>query len=180
MNTQDRSEMKALGQYVLGAALAALALAILSGCQTVRSVINEYRDWRDEQQAKDEQPATPGNPATPDKPETPDTPTKPETPAEPSVPQGDNSFLWKPVAETRGGVVAVITPAKLTVKLVKVNGVNDTAEYAGRANGNRQHFFQRKTGSAYGRNVSVEAIDASGSVLRKWTVPDGGARWASN
>lgn len=179
MNTQDRSEMKALGQYVLGAVLAALAMAMLSGCQTVRAAVDEYRDWRAEQKAKQEQPAKPETP--PAKPETPDTPTKPETPAEPSVPQGDNSFLWKPVAETRGGVVAVITPANLTLSKVHVAGANHTREYAGRANGDRQHWYQDRTGSAFGANVKIEAFDkASGKVIRVWTVPNGAARWASH
>lgn len=167
----DRDAL-AITWYVIGAVLACIAISALSGCKTVRSAVDEYRDWRDEQKAKQEQPA---------KPETP--PAQPETPAtpeQPSVPQGDNTFLWKPVSESRQGRCAVITPANLNVSKVHLNGINDTAEYAGRANGERQHFFQRKTGAAYGRNVSVEAIDASGAVLRKWTVPDGAARWGSN
>ena len=101
------------------------------------------------------------------------------TPSEP-VQAGDNTFLWKPVSESRQGRCAVITPANLNVSKVHVNGANQTAEYAGRANGNRQHWFQNKTGAAYGANVKVEAFAANGAVLRTWTVPNGAARWGSN
>lgn len=102
------------------------------------------------------------------------------TPSEP-VQAGDNTFLWKPVSESRQGRCAVITPANLTLSKVHVAGANNTAEYAGRANGNRQHWFQNKTGSAFGANVKVEAFDkASGKVVRTWVVPNGGARWGSN
>ena len=151
--------------------LAACGL-LLAGCQTIRDVADEYRDWRDEQKAKQEQPA---------KPETPDTPTKPATPAEPSVPQGDNTFLWKPVSDSRQGRACAIIPAKPGKLSVRINGSGaHVAEVTGPANGNRWHYFLRQTGSAYGRNVAVEALDASGAVRRKWVVPDGSARWGSN
>lgn len=100
-------------------------------------------------------------------------------PSEP-VQAGDNTFLWKPVSESRQGRCAVITPANLNVSKVHVNGSNQTAEYAGRANGNRQHYFQKATGAAYGVNVKVEAFAANGAVLRTWVVPNGAARWGSN
>lgn len=157
--------------------LAGLAAAgiLVSGCQTIRDVADEYRDWRAEQKAKQEQPATPETP--PAKPETPDTPTKPETPAEPSVPQGDNTFLWKPVAETRGGVACVLLPAGITASKIHVNGANHTKEGGRRANGNRQHFWQDRPGKSFGANVRVEAFDKSGKVIKKWTVPNGAARY---
>lgn len=107
------------------------------------------------------------------------TPTTPTTPVEP-IEVGDNTFLWKPVSESRQGRCAVITPANLNLSKVYVNGANQTAEYAGRANGNRQHFFQKATGSAYGANVKVEAFNNAGQVVRTWTVPNGGVRWGSN
>jgi hypothetical protein len=108
------------------------------------------------------------------------TPAPVPTPSEP-VQAGDNTFLWKPVSESRQGRCAVITPANLTLSKVHVAGANNTAEYAGRANGNRQHWFQNKTGSAFGANVKVEAFDkASGKIIRTWTVPNGAARWGSN
>jgi len=105
--------------------------------------------------------------------------TPPATPSEP-VQAGDNTFLWKPVSESRQGRCAVITPANLNVSKVHVNGANQTAEYAGRANGDRQHWFLNKTGAAFGANVKVEAFAANGAVLRTWVVPNGAARWGSN
>lgn len=108
---------------------------------------------------------------------TPDTVTPPAT-VDPVV-VGDNTFLWKPVSESRQGRCAVITPANLNVAKVLVNGTNHTKEYAGRANGERQHWFQDATGAAYGNGVKVQALDAAGKVLRTWTVPAGGARWGS-
>lgn len=107
------------------------------------------------------------------------TPVPTPTPAEP-VQAGDNTFLWKPVSESRQGRCAVITPANMNVSKVHVNGANHTAEYAGRANGNRQHYFQKQTGAAYGANVKVEAFASSGAVLRTWTIPNGAARWSGN
>lgn len=97
-------------------------------------------------------------------------------PVTPPVEAGVNTFLWKQTSETRGGRCAVITPANMNVKKVTINGVNHTLEYAGRANGNRQHFFQDAAGAAYGHNVSVKAYAESGALLREWIVPDGGQR----
>jgi len=101
-----------------------------------------------------------------------------EPPAEPpeTPVAGDNTFLWKPVSESRGGRACAITPACLTVKSITVNG-ESPAEYAGRANGNRQHYFLRKTGSAYGHNVKVIATLTDGST-RTWIIPDGSQRKA--
>ncbi len=90
---------------------------------------------------------------------------------------GDNTFLWKPVSETRNGRAVVLLPANMTASTITVNG-ESPAEAARRANGNRQHFYLRQTGSAYGQNVAVIAF-SGGSVLRQWTIPDGGSRWTS-
>ena len=106
---------------------------------------------------------------------------RPTTPVVPPAPDpvvvGDNSFLWKPVSESRQGRCCVITPANLNVKNITVNGANETAEYAGRANGNRQHYFLKKTGRDYGMNVKVIATLTDGTT-RTWVIPDGSQRKA--
>ncbi len=88
---------------------------------------------------------------------------------------GDNSFLWKPVSETRSGRAAVLLPANISATTISVNG-EAPAEYVGRHNGNRQQYFLSKTGADYGANVLVIAVGTS----RRWTVPDGGSRWGSH
>jgi hypothetical protein len=106
--------------------------------------------------------------------------TPPVTPPT-SEPEGDQTFLWKPISESRQGRACAIIPAKLGKLSVRINGSGaHVAEVTGPANGNRWHYFLKQTGSAYGRNVSVEALDASGALKRKWVVPDGGVRWGSN
>jgi hypothetical protein len=55
----DREYWKGLA-IILGAVLALIAAAMLSGCSTIRDAVDEYRDWRDSQTNA---PAVP--PATP-------------------------------------------------------------------------------------------------------------------
>lgn len=119
---------------------------------------------------------TPADPVTP----VPGPVTPAPDPVTPTpVPSGDNSFLWKPVSDTRGGVCCVITPANLEVARVLVNGANETKEKGKRANGNRQHFWLNKSGAAYGSAVKVQAVNAAGVVLKSWTVPKGDTRWSN-
>lgn len=116
-------------------------------------------------------------PVTPDPPGpvTPP-PADPDPPGDvpPPVPAGDNTFLWKPVSETRQGRAAVLLPANITATTITVNG-EAPVEYVGRQNGNRQQYFLGKTGSAYGSNVKVVAVGTG----RQWTVPNGAARWGA-
>jgi hypothetical protein len=90
-------------------------------------------------------------------------PVTPPADDPPPAVQGDNTFLWKPVSETRQGRAVVLLPANVDATKITVNG-EAPAEYAGRRNGNRQHYFLRKTGAAYGANVDVIAVGTS----RRW------------
>jgi hypothetical protein len=146
----------------------------LTGCESVEE--NSGSFWSEEEgnTAVAEQTQTPESQPTAPAEETPDT----DAPATGGGGEaGDNTFLWKPVADNDGRLV-VLLPANLTASTVTVKGESPTS-YTGRGNGNRQHFRFGKAGSAYGQNVSVIAY-AGGSVLRQWTVPNGGSRWTSN
>lgn len=69
----------------LCAAAALCAALLLCGCSTVRTVVDEYRDWRNSQ--TNQPPAVPDAPATPPAP-----PTQPEQPAADEAPYG--AFSW--------------------------------------------------------------------------------------
>lgn len=86
---------------------------------------------------------------------------------------GDNTFVWKPVSETRLGNAAVVIPASFPDDCnVFVNGERH-AEFAGRSEelGNRLIYFMGKTGSAYGASCNVEA--KCGSISKSWAVQCG-------
>jgi hypothetical protein len=69
MTNDDRAQLNLedMAAFILGALLALLAVALLSGCSTIRDAVDEYRDWRDSQTNA---PAVPPDvpPATPDTP----------------------------------------------------------------------------------------------------------------
>ena len=44
--TNDTRIMLNIGAPILGAVLALIAAAMLSGCSTIRDAVDEYRDWR--------------------------------------------------------------------------------------------------------------------------------------
>jgi hypothetical protein len=138
----------------------------LTGCESVEENSGSFWSQQEDGTTVADQTQTPAPTAPAD--ETPNTGGE----------VGDNTFLWKPVSETRGGRVAVLLPANMSASTITVNG-ESPAEVGSRANGNRQHFYLRQTGAAYGQNVAVIAF-AGGSVLRQWTVPDGASRWGSN
>ena len=150
------------------------ALAVAS-CASMRSVAIDVRDLVREGKARDKaaEAAAAEEAALPVS--VPDAPA--ETPAEADKPAGvvgDNSFLWKPVSESRGGRAAVLLPANIAASSITVNG-EGPADSVGRTNGGRQTYFLKRTGSAYGANVKVVAVGTG----RAWTVPNGGARWGS-
>lgn len=148
-----------------------LLVLALTGCESAEEDSGSFWSQQEETPAAAEQSQTQTpSPAAPAE----ETPATGETGGE----VGDNTFLWKPVSETRGGRVAVLLPANMSASTITVNG-ESPAEVGSRANGNRQHFYLRQTGAAYGQNVAVIAF-AGGSVLRQWTVPDGASRWASD
>lgn len=107
----------------------------------------------------------------------PSTTPEEDEPAEEST--GTNRFLWKPVSETRPGA-AVLLPARIRQEDIsgelRIDGrTHEVLEHRpGYANGNRVHYFLRKTGGQYGRNVRVEVPLKSGG--EAWTVPDGSKR----
>ncbi len=58
--TNDTRIMLNIGAPILGAVLALIAAAMLSGCSTIRDAVDEYRDWRaDQTNAPAAPPATP-------------------------------------------------------------------------------------------------------------------------
>ena len=64
--TNDTRIMLNIGAPILGAVLALIAAAMLSGCSTIRNAVDEYRDWRDSQtNAPAVPPETPGDPTQP-------------------------------------------------------------------------------------------------------------------
>ena len=74
---REQFNLEDMAAFILGAVLALIAAAMLSGCSTIRNAVDEYRDWRDSQTNA---PAVPPDvPDTP--PATPGTPTQPDTPA---------------------------------------------------------------------------------------------------
>ena len=159
-----KNNMKNVKSFLI-AMIPFLVLA-LTGCESAEENSSSYWSQQaDGSTATDPTPA-PTNPAD----ETPNT-------GGDGVEADVNTFLWKPVADNDGRLV-VLLPANLTASTVTVKGESPTS-YTGRGNGNRQHFRFGKAGSAYGQNVSVIAY-AGGSVLRQWTVPNGGSRWTSN
>lgn len=167
------------GKTLLYAWVPVLAL-MLTGCETVDEYSGSGTFWTPEQAAAAAAaPVAPTAPTSPSEPTTPSVPTTPTTPTTPSSGgsgvAGDNTFLWKPVSETRGGRAAVLLPANIQATTISVNG-EGPAESVGRHNGNRQQYFLSKTGAAYGANVLVIAVGTS----RRWVVPNGGARWGSN
>ena len=82
---REQFNLEDMAAFILGAVLALIAAAMLSGCSTIRDVVDEYRDWRDSQTNA---PAVP--PDVP--PATPGTPTQPDTPA---ADEADYSaFTW--------------------------------------------------------------------------------------
>ena len=166
-----------IGKAFLAVWVPVLAL-MLTGCETVDEYSGSGTFWTPEEAAAaaPAAPTTPSEPTTPTEPSTPTTPTTPTTPSTGgSGVAGDNTFLWKPVSETRGGRAAVLLPANIQATTISVNG-EAPAESVGRHNGNRQQYFLSKTGAAYGANVLVIAVGTS----RRWVVPNGGARWSSN
>ncbi len=108
------------------------------------------------------------------------------------APKNDNSgeavagsgggFLWKPVAETRGHVCAIILPSKYRQDQfnhkIWVNGAADQLKEwrGGYANGNRIHIFLKKPGKEYGGKVTVELGLKSGGRV-KWEIPNGASRF---
>ena len=148
-------------------ALAAVGLAVgllaIWGCTT--GDIDKIADLIDEADV------------TPTTTTTTTTTTQPPKPPDGYVPQpGDvQRFLWKPVSESNGRLV-VITPAWVTADRVVIAGTHTKTPDPARANGNRLHFRFPSPGSAYGSNVKVEAMMGA-TVVRAWTVPNGGARY---
>ena len=58
--TNDTRIMLNIGAPILGAVLALIAAAMLSGCSTIRDAVRDWRDWRDSQtNAPAAPPATP-------------------------------------------------------------------------------------------------------------------------
>ena len=90
-------------------------------------------------------------------------------------------FLWKPISESRGGVVALILPPKYRHgdfdKKVWINGsANEVKEWSsGYHNGNRIHIFLKKNGASYGGKVTIELGSAKGGRI-KWDVANGANR----
>ena len=84
MSNDDHEYWSGLA-ILAGAAAALCAALLLCGCSTVRTVVDEYRDWRNSQ--TNQPPAVPDAPATP-----PATPTQPEQPAADEAPYG--AFSW--------------------------------------------------------------------------------------
>jgi len=95
---------------------------------------------------------------------------------------GDKTFLWKPVAETRGHVCVILLPWPIqqveTIRRIAINGdygqVKDWRN--GYANGGRIHVFLRKPGANYGWKPVVTLPMADGTV-REWTVSHGAYRF---
>ena len=46
---REQFNLEDMAAFILGAVLALIAAAMLSGCSTIRNAVDEYRDWRDSQ-----------------------------------------------------------------------------------------------------------------------------------
>jgi hypothetical protein len=164
--------MKKVKSYLF--ALIPFLVLALTGCESVEENSGSFWSEQEGTTTVAEQPQTPAAEPTPTQPAD-ETPPPDDGAGGGGGEAGDNTFLWKPVSETRGGRAAVLLPANISATTISVNG-EGPAESVGRHNGNRQQFFLSKTGSDYGANVLVIAVGTS----RRWTVPDGGSRWGSN
>ncbi len=146
----------------------------LTGCESTEENSGSFWSEQEGDAAVAEQTQTPAAESTEPAAETADTADDDAGGGEAGV----NTFLWKPTSETRGGRAAVLLPANLNASGITVNG-EAPAENRGRTNGNRLTYFLSRSGAEYGQNVSVVAL-SGGTVLRRWTIPNGGSRWTSN
>jgi len=96
---------------------------------------------------------------------------------------GSSVLLWKPEAESRGGVCVILLPKEIrqsnTYQAIEINGVECSESNGGvhdwrdgYANGNRIHVFLDHKGAVYGAPVTV-SVPLRDGTKREWTVPDG-------
>ena|GEM_PF-4335811 len=103
-----------------------------------------------------------------------------------TVRSGDQTFLWKPISETRIKACVILWPAKIRESDIvekRINGVAVTEANGGLydnrhgyANGNRKHDFLAHPGAYYGAPVTVE-LDLTDGTTKTWTVPNGAKRY---
>ena len=89
-------------------------------------------------------------------------------------------FLWKPVSDSDGNLVVLLTPGVIANRCsVGLGAETENGREAGMANPvggvDRQHWRFDNPGSAYGANVYVEAEDVDGNIWHT-VIPDGGTR----
>lgn len=96
-----------------------------------------------------EVPELPELPTEPGEPTDPTDPVEPPDPTDPTIPEVNAEWgggsLWKPVADSRGGVPVVLTAPQYSQGKVKLWGelgeIPVTVEYRGRTNGDRETYF---------------------------------------
>ncbi|MFT5112356.1 MAG: hypothetical protein ACI8P9_001680 [Parasphingorhabdus sp.] len=94
-----------------------------------------------------------------------------------SVASLHGGFLWKPVADSRGGVPVLLTPKswdREVVELQKADGstIPTNIEYRGRTNSNRETYFFK---GILARNLALNTILKIGDKL--FVIPDPSIRY---
>lgn len=162
---------------------------LLSGCDlnssTGTDLLNEFENTPSpapEAAAPDTQTQPAGTGSTPSNPPSSAPSPSSSTQSPPSSGQSASGFLWKPTSESTGNLVVLLPPSTRgrTQGVATLSGSFGTESARMRHehhNGGRPHFYFSRPGSAYGTNITVQALLTDGSIFST-VVPNGSQRFS--